>query len=1738
MKNVFSRNYEEDLKTFALCFSPILLGVDNFCASNLRTNEDISNFVISKTKNNDLMQTIRSNHRFIELVDLAENDTVEILHFLSKKIKDFSNEENYAAVLDQHTKGLKNYDKKNEIHRKIIAAFFTQFSNLLILSITAKYKPRDASHFIARIGYKLATTKFFSAAFCNEFINVFMLIFSLFSETDFIFASQIFMLFSESAEIEKAFLLLQYVRLDYDPDMGVNFMTLILSSLKNLRTKKLLTPVELQCTSNMLLSLPYNKNIQQDFLDFAQTLVGDKVLNAAAVLLISTIYVDACEPFSKYYSFFKASVVPLLDKKNSVYALLSLRNFMVGKGVDLKALIFKDSISFIKSNTQKGIATADPKSFASIFTSTFFNVLDYEQNVELIVNILIHIAALDFQNFTTSILPLFVKSDPKSPKMLVFLTAVPFINSPDFMKYAGKTAPKMYIDEFNRLVKASIVNELPSIASECNQTTCIGESMLQHIRERTYKADTKVDELVDEWHLQNPVNKVVYRWRTAETVNNNFHVLRIYLECIRHVFSVNDFKNPELINIMLSLLTSSDYICMKTVFNLCTDVYSNEQFAHSMIKELTKALTQPEPDPHKVLMKIIVLERILEKTIKTLSKEEIEKIKLICIIWLGSVHPEIRILLTRIHFIFMINDITFLGSNDLSDFNSFEQKVKKRLSLFQEKNSADVPPSLDGSLPIIVAIACHYPLISLLYVAELTTLLPMFSDDLKKELDLILPAFISTLTSSPTFGNFMDVFIIITFFNVHVNKEDAKQEDFRPAALSLLISLLSHKHEWCAKAVFIAMPLCNSFYFPSFFSIFLNVKKEYIPSALDSMIGILFNDDIEFNSFRSSLGKIANFVAALHSFLIAQGINNPRLINWDDASELLVQKNKRLVLQFCQLINQIFEMMHHISPDEWPISNRQITFRFLVNWSYTKSESLALIRGAANLAIRSLLLNGRVFTDPLFFDESTINLLAKNKLLFCANEILEHHVDILLASFIDNCFLQPAEISRIFLQAIIEVIKEENIDYFYLECYSIILFGLSLSQHSKKESDLLFSKLFALYRKFPEKEGLEGLVDNIEIDQLPKHFSFAAEAIFFAAFHYMNQPNCHITVQSIVNAISPFIKCLRLLPKQRHCLQDVIEVFSFFTPYQFLGELMRVTASTNQDDFNWIIILWKELMKSPDHSDIVLIYILQNNRYKEVVYKLAKEFFQQQNKKFVEMVVNRISFAAVFDAEHNSKKVYPCNDWIINLICDNIYNDNMHILDEYLPDILHYAFILNSKEEYSLLDSCCKKFGISPKQKLSNNDLVQMTKKFISKISDDQKKQWGIVATKYFLGMKDIRKASLSLAIFNQLMTPVDNLTINGVCKTVIYHLNNSSNDINQLCQLIGSAVEFFAANFEGNEKFCFSFLSSFLDCNIFFETIYKFGFPLVSKIITSEVTSTEAWAQLVKLIKPTLIYSPCDPKAMQIIDELSSSSDNPELLLAIAPVRKVYQGILSEAQQPTRELIYTVQQNALNNVLEHYSLMLPNAKDDVFDSILAISTNIIGRIKKPEQCIQSLAKIYQFALSSIESQSSFSFIRTIAKVVPNIASQRINTYMEWSKSTNDIVRELSHLIVGTVPTQVLTVTDCKTVSSVYNILNADVIPRIIPFSTQREMIEGMIAVAKLFQKRKLSVRRTETNREALKLARKKSSYKRRESNMIALDLISSPLDHPKHINPQAKENESSSPSSQLIPSIEEFLNN
>ncbi|KAH0794102.1 hypothetical protein GPJ56_001980 [Histomonas meleagridis] len=118
------------------------------------------------------------------------------------------------------------------------------------------------------------------------------------------------------------------------------------------------------------------------------------------------------------------------------------------------------------------------------------------------------------------------------------------------------------------------------------------------------------------------------------------------------------------------------------------------------------------------------------------------------------------------------------------------------------------------------------------------------------------------------------------------------------------------------------------------------------------------------------------------------------------------------------------------------------------------------------------------------------------------------------------------------------------------------------------------------------------------------------------------------------------------------------------------------------------------------------------------------------------------------------------------------------------------------------------------------------------------------------------------------------------------------------------------------------------------------------------------------------------------------------------------------------------------------------------------------------------LLKLYKSALNNLSNcQHATAFICELSKYIPNIASDSIFEFYDWNRSIDDVSHLLTKLIVK--QGNVVTITDCSSLISVYNLLNDDITPKILPYAAQREMLDGMISVVTAVAiKRSMSIRR------------------------------------------------------------------
>jgi hypothetical protein len=135
--------------------------------------------------------------------------------------------------------------------------------------------------------------------------------------------------------------------------------------------------------------------------------------------------------------------------------------------------------------------------------------------------------------------------------------------------------------------------------------------------------------------------------------------------------------------------------------------------------------------------------------------------------------------------------------------------------------------------------------------------------------------------------------------------------------------------------------------------------------------------------------------------------------------------------------------------------------------------------------------------------------------------------------------------------------------------------------------------------------------------------------------------------------------------------------------------------------------------------------------------------------------------------------------------------------------------------------------------------------------------------------------------------------------------------------------------------------------------------------------------------------------------------------------------------------------------------MMLSTASRDVLNSIYLISISIMERIID-ENNRNSLSKIYQSAVRSLSKcPAAIKSIQAVSRREPAVASMEVIDFYEWGRALEAVGRGLKRLIAAD-DSAMVTITDCHSWTSVTKFLHSAIKPKVLPFASEREMLEGM----------------------------------------------------------------------------------
>lgn len=1565
--------------------------------------------------------------------------------------------------------------KQDNPHQKTFIFWFSLYlSTDLICYMLTNYKITEYLNEIVKIGYKICEIDTEYKNMSIKLLDQWAVIFSLISETDFNGVISQFQQYTLSSKVNRALRLIKFIRLDLNNETADNFLQGISHLLKQMIRKKTITSNMLTDISYLLSTVKVFSEPIQSIFDTSWTNLNDNNLKYGAIDIITVLFPLIPKMSSKIQAFYEQNIFPLVSQTQYTTKTITwLRRFICGSEVDPTWFCWNwgdrnrvSPLCFVKWNSKPEKKMSEPDSFANIFLKYYFPVADFSVCPVKCSHLIVHIAALDFSFFISSIIPKFIDLPFDDPRFIVLLMTVPLFNSADFIKIA-KNVTTEDIHKFNLTLKPKFISALLTIdinTSTLPHSICV-ESYDSPLKTMMGNADQKIESILEKWKISQFTPLMLER-RKSQNTDNFFTLQHQVIFAYHYIFSIDDSKDPDMIFFLLMNSFHHEYQIANTSYEELLSLIKIEDLQIPVIKCILSYLKKPR-SPESLYMCINILLNVLQHHPKNIQFDMIHDIEMVIYLGLASPTPATRYLSTKV-----LNVLNSLSNNRTSLFyltqnkNLLETIVKERLlSIIPDEQEQE------DNIKFNVAVCSHYFDTWLAFLSEISNMLiavnytPLLTR-INNVLSSYKDSFLTEDAHSPMNISLLILYLasnfnLDTFMNTHqiyisTPFEPFKQREYSiKNVLEIIKQMLLANDEILNKYAFTIIQYSNASLLPALIELLCNVSPEQIPDATHTLAIVTRFSSVTGSFMHELFPFIQKFSDIVKSHIISVKANGPRIIKWTPENEQNLIKHSSLARDYCMILAQVLSNINsQLNDNEWPIVIREIVFRFLINWCFTHSPELEEVRVWAGNAIRAQLHVGSFITDALMFNNKCLTLFSdmemkgKSVLSF----LLYYHVKILLVVFIKACYTQPRAAANLFFESIFMAFDAEHSSFLYQHSGSLLLLGQVYQrlEHPRAEAFLMALIDLISHNKRISDEQTKELYKDI-----PKHFSYATQEVFSSGFATLRNPVLHIPMKEIIDVLKKWIPNIRLLPKLSNCVPGTPSKNALYTPYEFMTKLMQTTEAVNEDNFSLMTTLWTELLSCPDHSELVPLFICEwknANTKQNLFYNLITT----DAVNIVKRLSIHCTFAYYFHITMCLEQDFESELWVIPLLTEAFRFANEDIMDS-IPTIIHFTFLFADCGTHELLQVLCHQYNIElPDGPLTNDNLIAVIRQFSDKLhqsSDQYLTQWGTEAIKWLIGSMNIKFSLLSLIIFNQLLHPIEPLVITGVCKAVDFHINNSYDDT-KLLQLVGEAIMFYTRLFDENPTFSYSFACAFLDCKIFVDTCLADAAGLFIKALSSDATKDEAWKQIISIIRPLINKIETDEQSQKFFELLIKKCGIDELKMIVAPINDCHPNLFVNST-PADELLKVVSETNMCKALVHYATMTESASANLLNSIFKISAEIVKRIVN-ENNRNPLAKIYKVALNHFQNcPNAIEFIAIVAKRDPSIATKSIYEFCDWDKNLNDVSRSLNRLLDDD-DHKFNTLTDCSTIQSIYNILSADSMPKILPFASQREMIEGM----------------------------------------------------------------------------------
>ena len=679
----------------------------------------------------------------------------------------------------------------------------------------------------------------------------------------------------------------------------------------------------------------------------------------------------------------------------------------------------------------------------------------------------------------------------------------------------------------------------------------------------------------------------------------------------------------------------------------------------------------------------------------------------------------------------------------------------------------------------------------------------------------------------------------------------------------------------------------------------------------------------------------------------------------------------------------------------------------------------------------------------------------------------------------------------------------------------ILLIGIYKSKTGSTNAVELVTKLANAYAQEFFKRVvvyLEERFKNGHInDVLAQTFLKRSETFVLNALNLMLDKEFAGSIRQMCEIIKPWINNFRILPNSSSCVPNINSVVNRMTPSLFLELLTKLTSNCKKQDFESICDIWSLLLNKQEHEDAITNYLTEipnPENEPDLKTNIFLYLLTKHDNIITVALCSRCKFSFYAYIQYQENRDIDSEMWFVPVIRKAVKRCCMN---EYLPSILQFALIFHGNQTQDLLKTLCKKAKIEySKRTLSVDEIRRFVDHFIDKLLENDQEsidRWIAEATRWVVGSKSIHNAYISLVILNEIekhhkSSSSKNLFY-GIYRSVCFFLKDV-NDQKTICNYINETFALFINHFEGNEEISFQYLKIYFDFVVSVDAYFDNMIPLYKKCKDSDVTKEESSQYLLSAIKPIFNELESDSNAMKTFEDITAEDD----LIDIKYVNAVIHQLNDDDNANLLEMIKKSTSNERSRALGHYSFMLLSASTDLKRRIFIVSTKILQAILQERDDIQNIFRsgkaspensskvstlsttsqlvseatvsteftqdilnrikadinkiaifsIFKAALSKFATmQEAVQFICEVAKFDPYIATtQVVEDYSKnrWNKAIEIVISELNSKI--NTDNEIVTLTDCEHLESASNLLSNESKPKILPFTTQHEMIESL----------------------------------------------------------------------------------